>query len=108
VLDVALVQGRFPEAVALFEEARAIFELRGGRNEPRLIPLLNNLGLLYFDLRHYDIAGPYVVRAEELSRYVLGPNHPDLAGPLNMVGRILLMEGDIEGARSRFEQARAL
>ncbi|MBN1485820.1 MAG: AAA family ATPase [Chloroflexia bacterium] len=98
-------EGRYDEARAPLEQARALFE--GLDSDPYgLARCLNSLGLVHLELGELDPAEDCFARALLLRREI-GDRRGE-AWCCHNQGRAALVRGDLAGARENLEQARSI
>lgn len=95
---------RFKEAIDLSLRSLALAE-QAGRDNPRIPALLNNLGQYYQQLGQNQEALQYALRALEIRKKTLPPDHPDFGGNYNTLGNIYSTTGRNEEAAVAFERA---
>jgi diguanylate cyclase (GGDEF)-like protein len=101
-LGVALAQqGKMDEALASFLASEATREALG---LPEEADMLGNLASLYIYLKRWDQAIEYSHRAIAVSE----PESARLASRINTLGNALFGLGDLDGARTRFEEDLAM
>src|SRR5262249_24880141 len=59
-------------------------------------------------LADYEAARPMFERALAIREKISGPEHSDIAANLNVLARLLQVQGDLAGARRLFERALAI
>jgi tetratricopeptide (TPR) repeat protein len=97
--------GEHAQAEAAFLEALALME----PDHPHMAAAArSNLGMLYFNQGRYDDALEQFHRSIALREPVLGPDHPELARPLNNIGSALASKGELAEAVGYFERALAI
>ena len=89
-----LAEGKYEDAIALFEKAAQIRKDQLGDNSADLANSINNIGVCYSVLGDYPKALEYGLQALEITEKVLGKNHPDYAKSLNNVANRYLALGD--------------
>ncbi|MBT9136741.1 MAG: Photosystem I assembly protein Ycf3 [Firmicutes bacterium] len=67
-------QGKYDEALPLYQRALAISERILGPDHPNVAGSLNNLAMLYSEQGKYDEALPLYQRALEIYESALGPD----------------------------------
>jgi eukaryotic-like serine/threonine-protein kinase len=87
--------------------ARALLEPLG-RQEDLDASLAINVGKLWFDEAEYGRALEHYERALLLRRTAFGPDDPQVAETLSLLGHVHLARGERKEALARFEQAHAV
>lgn len=95
--------GRYDEAVAAFEAARAVLEANGLEASDDAINLLNNWASVETQRGEYARAVPLFEQAIALRRTLYGPSGA-LAAALNNLGKTLLRLGETDRARVLLEE----
>lgn len=90
-------QGRYEEALPLFERALAIREKSEGPEGAGLAAVLGNMGALYADQAQYAKAEPVFLRSLAIRDKTLGPDHPSLFNIVNRLAQIHLAQVDYTG-----------
>ena len=101
-------QGRYAEAIPLYERALAIKEKVLGPEHPDVALSLNNLASLHRDQGRYAVAEPLNERALKIWENALGPGHPDLASGLENLASLYSDQGRYAKAKPLFERALAI
>lgn len=102
-------QGRFGDAEVAAKRSLAIAENAPGSADPMaLIRPLTTLGIVFSKQERYDVAGPLLVRALDLSEKAFGPNHPDVAVGLNNLAILRHQMGDTASAERLHRRALAI
>lgn len=86
-------EGRYAEALPLYERSLAIFEKVLGPEHPAVATSLNNLACLCLDRGRYAEAEQFHRRALAIREKVLGPEHPDLADSLGNLAIVCRSQG---------------
>ncbi len=101
--------------LGLYEAARKLYERslkirRTQTQDPALVATAcNNLGLLLFETGEFPGAKRYLEEALGLlTKAFPGDNHFRIAVTLNILGNLLLDQGDLAGAAAAFERSRAI
>jgi tetratricopeptide (TPR) repeat protein len=85
--DVRRLEGRLPDAAALYAESAALWPDLLGERQPRLATTLHNLGAVHLELgRPGDAAGP-LRRALAIFEESFGPGSPQAAGTRALLRR---------------------
>ncbi|MCP4662958.1 MAG: tetratricopeptide repeat protein, partial [bacterium] len=92
---IARREDRWDEAEALHRRALAILEASYGAEHPRLVSVLNNLGVTYWHLGRYRDAEPYYRRSLAIRESALGHDNPRVGYPLANLGLVLWKLGDL-------------
>lgn len=98
-------QGRFAEALPLFQEVLTIREAELGENHPDVAISLNNLGEIYRAQGDYDATLPLFERAQSIRENIYGRDHIITADSLMNVAVTLKAKGNYDTALSLFERA---
>lgn len=85
---------RYPEAVAGYERALAVFEKGLGPRSRLVGQMLHNLGIVHRRMGDYVTAKSEYERALQIREAVLGEYHPDVAWTLNNLANVLYELGD--------------
>ena len=101
-------QGKYDQALPLYEEALALRGRVLGQDHPNYAQSLNNLALLYDSQGKYDQALPLYEKALALIGRVLGQEHPDYAQSLNNLAALYDSQGKYDQALPLHEEALAL
>ncbi|MDB9447804.1 tetratricopeptide repeat protein, partial [Anabaena sp. CS-542/02] len=72
---------------------------------PSVASSLNNLAGLYYSQRRYDQAEPLYLQALELSKRLLGDNHPSVATSLNNLAGLYYSQRRYDQAEPLYLQA---
>src|SRR5207344_2596173 len=99
------VQGRFPEAVAAYQRARAVAEASLRPDDPDVARPLANLALALSQAGRPAEGLGYNQRGVEILRKALGAGHPEVEMQLSNRGEILNALGRYEEARALFNAA---
>ncbi|MEO1181234.1 MAG: tetratricopeptide repeat-containing protein, partial [Cyanobacteria bacterium J06636_28] len=101
-------QGRFQEALVLFEQLLALRQQELTTDNPLLAIALNNVAEVNRALGNFELAEPMYVQALELYDISLPADHPELAVPLNNLGLIYIQLGRYGEAEPLFQRAIAI
>jgi tetratricopeptide (TPR) repeat protein len=82
-------QGKYQEAIKLYEEALAIRKRTLPSDHPDLAMSYNNIGNVYSTMRMYPKALVSHEKALEIRQQSLPPNHPDLAMSYDSIGSVI-------------------
>ncbi|HEU4730726.1 MAG TPA: tetratricopeptide repeat-containing protein kinase family protein, partial [Kofleriaceae bacterium] len=99
--------GRPDDALGLQPVAEAA-QRRAGDESEAAARLWNTLGTLWIEKGKYSDAQASLERALALRERLLGPDHPDVAGSLANLARVMDARGDTAGARRASERALAI
>jgi tetratricopeptide (TPR) repeat protein len=102
------VQGRFAEALPLYERSLRITEKAAGLGGPDAAYLLNNVAVLMFQLGRQDECMKLLHETREKMEKKLGSQHPMLAWLLRAIGRTHLRMRQFPEAARALEQAVAI
>ncbi|MGD1808500.1 tetratricopeptide repeat protein, partial [Dapis sp. BLCC M126] len=86
-------QGKYTEALPLFQRSLAIREKALGAGHPEVANSLNNLANLYSDQGKYTEALPLYQRSLAMLEKALGADHRDVAQSLNNLAELYLRKG---------------
>ena len=98
-------QGKYDEAVAPAERARALTEKALGPDHPDTATSLYYLAALYKAKADYAKAGPLYERALAIYEKALGPEHPDTVATLSNLAGLYRAEGDYAKAEPLYQRA---
>ena len=101
-------QGRFQEALVIFEQLLALRQQTLTNDNPLLAVALNNVAEVNRALGNFALAEPMYLQALELYAISLPADHPELATPLNNLGLIYMQLGRYGEAEPLFQQAIAI
>jgi CHAT domain-containing protein/tetratricopeptide (TPR) repeat protein len=101
-------QGKYPEAIALAEDALAVYRRILGEEHSETATLMNNLGVMLTKSGDYSAALGYLEDAARIRRKVLGAAHPDTASSLNNLGSLQQAMGDFAAAQRYLDEAAAI
>lgn len=87
---------------------RAVTDRAAIREDKMAARLGDELGLHLWHAGNYAEGQPYAEKAMALHEHVSGPEHPDTAKSLNILGRLLHSQGDYQGAWSVYERSLAI
>ena len=71
--------GRYDEAEPLYRQALEIRKAALGETHPDYAQSLNNLAVLYYDMKRYADAEPLMAEALRIFEATLPPEHPSIA-----------------------------
>ncbi|CAF0842947.1 unnamed protein product [Adineta steineri] len=98
-------QGKYEEALTLYEKSLAIDQKTLPSNHPNLASSYNNIGNVHRRMGNYPKALSYYEKALEIRQQSLPPNHPDLASSYNNIGNVHSDMGNYPKALSYYEKA---
>ncbi|CAF1442116.1 unnamed protein product [Adineta steineri] len=81
-------QGKYEEALILYEKSLTIDQKLLPPNHPDLTMSYNNIGLVHYNMGNYPKALSSHKKALEIRQQSLPPNHPDLAMSYNNIGEV--------------------
>jgi tetratricopeptide (TPR) repeat protein len=102
------IQGRYPEAIATYESARAIAEASLRSDDPDVGRPVANLGLALSEAGRPAEGLAFNQRGVDILRKALGAGHPEVAMQMSNRGEILNALGRYEEARALFNAALAV
>jgi tetratricopeptide (TPR) repeat protein len=105
---VRMEQGEYADGAALIEQAIATFEESGDPEGPVLATFFANHCLALHYMERFADARRSCDRAIAMRERVLGPDHPDVAVVINLVGSIVEREGKAQEAVTERERAIAI
>jgi len=100
--------GAYDKMEPLFRRALAIYEKVLGPEHPHTATFLNNLAMLYNNMRTYDKAEPLYRRSLAIYEKALGREHPDTALALNNLAVFYAAQGRKGEALALMEQAQGI
>ncbi|HJZ87055.1 MAG TPA: tetratricopeptide repeat protein [Polyangia bacterium] len=103
--SVYLEEGKYEQALALFQRAQPMMEQKLGPEHPFVATILDGMGLVYSSLGKNQEALTYHQRALELRERALGRDHPYVAISLNNVAGAYLGLARHEDALAAFKRA---
>ena len=86
--DIARREGRMPDAHSKFDEAIRVLGGIGRDSHPQMASVLNNAALLYGAEGDFDAAERAMVRALEIWKGSIGPDHPEYAAGMSNLGAV--------------------
>jgi tetratricopeptide (TPR) repeat protein len=98
-------QGKKAEAAALYESILPAAEKIFGRNSQNVAVILNNLGVLYRDMRLYAKAEPLFNRSIQTTEANVGKNHPEVATTLINLAKMYQNMGEYAKAEPIYQRA---
>jgi tetratricopeptide (TPR) repeat protein len=99
------VQGRYPEAIAAYQRARALAEASLPPDDPDTARPIGNLALALSEAGRPGEALAYNQRAVDILRKALGAGHPEVAMHVSNRGEMLNALGRYDEARALFNSA---
>ena len=101
--DIARREGRMPDAHSRFDEAIRVLEDIGRHSHPQMASVLNNAALLYGAGGDLDAAERAMVRALEIWKGSIGPDHPDYAAGMSNLGAVFYRE-ELQESRTALQR----
>ena len=101
-------QGRYTEAIPIFEEALAIDEKALGPDHPDVAKSLNNLAMVYQALGDYSKTEPLYKRSLVIFEKTHGANHPAVATSLNNLAVLYTSLGRYSKAKPLYKRSLAI
>ncbi len=98
-------QGRYREAIILYEQIVVVRRELLGDRHPDVASSLNNLASLYGSQGRYEEAKPIYREALQLHRELLGDRHPNVASSLNNLAGLYDSQGRYEEAEPLYREA---
>ncbi|CAF1483134.1 unnamed protein product [Adineta steineri] len=98
-------QGKYEEALTLYEKSLAIKQKTLPANHPDLATSYNNIGLVHYNMGNYPKALSSHKKALEIRQQSLPSDHPDLASSNNNIGLVHIHLGNYPKALSFHEKA---
>lgn len=98
----------YTQAVEFCQRALKLYEWVLGLEHPEIARNLNNLALVYDEMRKHSSAEPLFRRALEIYTTVYPPIHPDRARILNNLARCYYFQGKLLDAELLFKQGLAI
>jgi eukaryotic-like serine/threonine-protein kinase len=108
VARVRFAKGRYPEALALVEQAAAERERALGPAHLDVAASVHSVGVLYNREGRFREAIPLFERALRITEQALGPDHPELGASLLQLGDAHYFLNEYEPARRYLERSLAL
>jgi CHAT domain-containing protein len=81
--EIAAHQFQWQRAIDHYRKALAVLEQRAGPNHPYATVIQTNLGHTLIDVNRFDEAAEVLARALQGMTALLGPDNPELIGPLS-------------------------
>jgi CHAT domain-containing protein/Tfp pilus assembly protein PilF len=100
--------GKYAEALAIAKQYVALARQTHKENETEVSVANGWLGYIYESMGRYDDAEPLLERSLTLREKVLGPDHPDLAAPLNNLAGLYDIRGRYADAEPLYKRSLAL
>jgi tetratricopeptide (TPR) repeat protein len=94
--------------VPLVPHLRAVTNAAKEREDERAASLCDRLGRCLYKTAAYEEARPYLERALDIRKKVLGEDHPDTAMALNNLANLLSDQSSYEEAQPLYERALAI
>jgi tetratricopeptide (TPR) repeat protein len=91
-------QGKYEDALLLYQRALAIWEKALRPNHPNTATSMNNMAELLRSQVKYEDALPPIKRLWPFGKKALGPDHPNTATSLNNMAVLLQSQGKYEDA----------
>jgi tetratricopeptide (TPR) repeat protein len=104
----ARAAGNYDQALSYYREALSVREYLGGPEDPDCGVVHNNVANVLRDLKRYDEARASLQRALDIFRKAYDPDHFQIGGALNGMGRIAMAEGNAAAAEPFFRQGVAI
>ncbi|CAF1204588.1 unnamed protein product [Adineta steineri] len=98
-------QGKYQEALTLYEKSLAISKKTLPPIHPSLAMSYNNIGIVRYNMGNYPKALSYYEKALEIRKQSLPPNHPDMAMSYDNIGIVHNNMGNYPKALSFHEKA---
>ena len=98
-------QGNIANVLPLNQSAHAIYAKQYGSGHPMAVRAMNGVASGAFMARDYDSAATGFAELVALSEERLGRSHPELALPLNNLGRVQTETGDFVAAEAALARA---
>lgn len=110
---VYAAQGRYPDAEAMMQEARKMYEAEYGAEDLRVASVLSHIGQLYQKQDRLEDAKQAFSRCIEMQEAALGPDHPEVLRTATALGSLYFTMSSYDLAeewytRSLSSQMRAL
>lgn len=100
--------GWYTQAVEFCQRALKLYEFVLELEHPEIARNLNNLALVYDDMRKHSKAEPLFQRALEIYTRAYPPHHPDRARILINLARCYFFQGKLLNAEQMFKQGLAI
>jgi tetratricopeptide (TPR) repeat protein/transcriptional regulator with XRE-family HTH domain len=97
-------RAQYEEAEQWYQRALHIWEQELGPEHSLIVPLLNNLALLYWQQGKYEKAESLYQRALYIVEQVNGPEHPLVTSPLNGLARLSFRQGKYTEAEQLYQR----
>ncbi|CAF0876685.1 unnamed protein product [Adineta steineri] len=98
-------QGKYEEALVLYEKSLTINQITLPPNHPDLVASYINIGSVHYNISNYSKALSSYEKALEIQQRSLPLNHPDLASSYNNIGVVHRNMGNYSKALSFHENA---
>ena len=99
----AYLQGKYPEAEALFSQTLEIQRRVLGPEHPDTLNSMNNLASVYYSQGKYAQAEALDSQILEIRRRVLGPEHPDTLASMNNLANVYYVAGQVRAGRGALQ-----
>jgi tetratricopeptide (TPR) repeat protein len=97
-------QGKYTEAITIYEKALKLHQNTLPPNHPHLATSYNNIGLVYDNMNDYTKALSSYEKAMEIKQKIFPSNHPSLATTYNNTGLVYCKMGEYSKALSYYEK----
>ena len=94
-VDQLIEQDKYQEAIPIAERAIEVAKRSRGPEHPETAVALNNLGVIFQEIRDYARAEPLLQEALQIRQKVLGPEDPDTAETLDNLGGLYWAIGNM-------------
>ncbi len=103
--DVALQQGKYPEAQAQHQRALQLNEQALGADHPELATNLSGVAKAHYRQGNLEESEALFGRALRINETALGPNHPLVAASMSDLGSVLGSQGKLEESEALLRKA---
>lgn len=100
--------GRVPQAIHFYEQCLTIVISMKGESNNDAIRILLLIGMLWYDINHFDQAHAYLMRALVNAKVAYGPNSSMLANILNKVGNNFYEQKEYTHALEAYQEGLAV
>jgi tetratricopeptide (TPR) repeat protein/CHAT domain-containing protein len=104
-VDQLIEQDKYQEAIPIAERAIEVAKRSRGPEHPETAVALNNLGVIFQEIRDYARAEPLLQEALQIRQKVLGPEDPDTAETLDNLGGLYWAIGNYAKSEPLFKEA---